>query len=155
MEFMPANADPRKVRREDLTDFMVALKNRHKLENNTVIHQMIIVAQFLKRHGKGGMTHNLGLPEQGIMPREYSDADFAKFFSACTPAERALYATFLYTGFREQEVVHLAWPDINFNLNTIRVTAKPDLGFSAKRWEERGSSGDEAVDGASAGTSAA
>jgi integrase len=138
VEFMPANADPRKVTREDLTDFMVALKNRHKLENNTVIHQMIIVAQFLKRHGKGGVTRNLGLPEQAtVLPREYGDADLAKFFGACTPAERALYATFLYTGCREQEVVHLSWSDINFNLNTIRVTAKPDLGFAAKRWEER------------------
>jgi len=45
--------------------------------------------------------------------------------------------TFLYTGFREQELVHLFWTDINFNLKTIRVTAKPDLGFSPKRWEER------------------
>jgi integrase len=27
--------------------------------------------------------------------------------------------------------------DINFNLRTIRVTAKPQLGFYPKRWEER------------------
>ena len=138
VEFMPANADPRKVSREDLTDFMVALKNRHKLGNNSVIHQMIIVAQFLKRHGKGGVTRNLGLPEQAtVLPREYGDAALARFFAACTPAERTVYATFLYTGFREQEVVHLVWSDINFSLNTIRVTAKPDLGFWPKRWEER------------------
>ena len=45
--------------------------------------------------------------------------------------------TFLLTGFREQEVMYLSWNDINFNLNTVRVTAKPDLGFSPKRWEER------------------
>jgi integrase len=148
VEFMPANADPRKITREDLTDFMVALKNRHKLGNNTVIQQMIIVAQFLKRHGKGGVTRDLGLPEQGIiLPREYGDADLRKFLGACTPAERAVYATFLYTGFREQEVVHLFWTDINFNLNTIRVAAKPDLGFSAKRWEGTGGAGGEAVDG--------
>ena len=137
-EFLPANADPRKVTRDDLTDFMVALKNKHKLENNTVIHQMIIVAQFLKRYGKGGVTKNLGLPERVIsIPREYGDDGLNKFFSACTPAERALFSTFLFTGFREQEVVHLFWPDVHVTLNTIRVTAKPDLGFWPKRWEER------------------
>ena len=47
---------------------MVALKNRHKLENSTVIHQMIIVAQFLKRHGKGRLTRNLRRLEPGDDP---------------------------------------------------------------------------------------
>jgi len=138
VEFMPASIDPRKITRDDLTDFMVRLKNKHKLDNNTVIHQMIIVAQFLKRHGKAGITKNLGLPERVVtLPREYEDADLAKFFAACAAGERALFATFLYTGFREQEVVHLFWSDVNLKLNTVRVTLKPDLGFSPKRWEER------------------
>jgi integrase len=138
VEFLPPNADPRKVTRDDLTDFMVRLKNKHKLDNNTVIHQMIIIAQFLKRHGKPGTTKNLGLPERVIsLPREYGDAELKKFFDACTAPERALFSTFLFTGFREQEAVHLFWTDINAKLNTIRVTLKPELGFSPKRWEER------------------
>jgi integrase/recombinase XerD len=138
VEFLPPNADPRKVTRDDLTDFMVRLKNKHKLDNNTVIHQMIIVAQFLKRHGKPGATKNLGLPERVIsLPREYGDADLNKFFKACTPAEYVLFSTFLFTGFREQEAVHLAWADVNFKVATVRVTLKPELGFSPKRWEER------------------
>ena len=33
--------------------------------------------------------------------------------------------------------MYLGWGDINLNLRTIRVTAKPQLGFYAKRWEER------------------
>ncbi|MGH9356968.1 MAG: hypothetical protein ACRD10_12625 [Terriglobia bacterium] len=36
------------------------------------------------------------------------------------------------TGFGEQEVVHLFWDDIDFTLNTVRLTAKPDLGFFAQ-----------------------
>src|SRR5262249_28319005 len=138
VEFLPANADPRKVSRDDLTDFMVMLKNRHKLGNNTVIHQMVIVAQFLKRSGKGGSTRNLGLPERiDSLPRDYADADLVKFFDACTPAELALFSTFLYTGFREQEVVHLFWSDVRFGIKTITVTSKQELGFWPKRWEER------------------
>src|SRR5262249_20962745 len=99
---------------------------------------MIIVAQFLKQHGKAGVTKNLGLPERVItLPREYSDRDLERFFAACTQAERALFSTFLFTGFREQEVVHLFWTDLIFELSVIRVTAKPALGFSPKRWEDR------------------
>jgi len=33
--------------------------------------------------------------------------------------------------------MYLGWPDVNLRLRTIRVTAKPDLGFSQKRWGER------------------
>jgi integrase/recombinase XerD len=138
VEFLPPNADPKKISRDELTDFMVVLKNKHRLDNNTVIHQMVIVAQFLKRYGKAGATKEIGLPERMIsLPREYSDGDLKKFFDACTPAERVLFSTFLFSGFREQEVVHLCWPDLNFSLNMIRVTSKPDLGFWPKRWEER------------------
>lgn len=138
VEFLAPNADPKKISRDDLTDFMVVLKNKHKLDNNTVIHQMVIVAQFLKRYGKAGATKDIGLPERMItLPKEYSDGDLKNFFDTCTPAERVLFSTFLFTGFREQEVAHLCWPDLNFNLNTIRVTSKPDLGFWPKRWEER------------------
>ncbi|MBV9760285.1 MAG: site-specific integrase [Acidobacteriaceae bacterium] len=138
VEFLPPSIDPRKVTRDDLTDFMVRLKNKHGLDNNTVIHQMVIVAQFLKHHGKSGVTKGLGLPERIVsLPREYSDSDLRRFFDACLTAERALFSTFLFTGFREQEVVHLFWSDVNLALNTIRVTAKPELGFWPKRWEER------------------
>jgi integrase len=138
VEFLPPNADPKKISREDLTDFMVRLKNKHRLDNNTVIHQMVIVAQFLKRYGKPGATKDIGLPERMItLPKEYSDSDLKKFFDGCTPTERVMFSTFLFTGFREQEVVHLCWPDLQFGLNTIRVTSKPDLGFWPKRWEER------------------
>jgi integrase len=60
------------------------------------------------------------------------------FFKAAHDTEKALFSTFLLTGFREMEVVHLFWTDISFELKTARVTAKPDMGFYPMRWEERG-----------------
>jgi integrase/recombinase XerD len=138
VEFMPPNTDPRKVKPEDLNDFIVMLRGKLKLDNNTVNHQMIIVAQFLKRNGRGGVTSGLDLPKRSItLPREYGDADLKKFFKACSTAERALFSTFLFSGFREQEVMNLVWTDINFDLSTIRVTAKPEYAFTPKTWEER------------------
>jgi integrase len=61
----------------------------------------------------------------------------AKFFKVAYNSERVLFSTFLLTGLRELEVVHLFWTDVSFELQTVRVTAKPELGFYPKRWEER------------------
>jgi integrase len=41
------------------------------------------------------------------------------------------------TGFREGEVMHTMWPDIDFDNHVVRVKAKPKLGFIPKDWEER------------------
>lgn len=123
---------------EDLTRFVVALKRDHKLGANTVLHKAVIVAQFLKRHGRSGITRELQLPERiTSLPKEYREEDLGRFFEACYDSERALFSTFLLTGFREQEVMYLFWSDVNLQLRTVRVTAKPELGFYPKRWEER------------------
>lgn len=41
------------------------------------------------------------------------------------------------TGEREQEVMHCYWSDINFTAATVRVTHKPDLGWTPKAYKER------------------
>jgi len=123
---------------DDLTRYIIALKNDHNLGANTVLHNAVIVAQFFKRQGRGGITRGLQLPERITpLPREYRTADLAKFFKAAYDSEKVIFSTFLLTGLRELEVVHLFWTDVSFELQTVRVTAKPDLGFYPKRWEER------------------
>ena len=123
---------------EDLTRYIIALKKDHNLGANTILHNAIIVAQFFKRQGRGGMTRGLQLPERITpLPREYRTADLAKFFKAAYDSEKVLFSTFLLTGLREMEVVHLFWTDVSVELQTVRVTAKPELGFYPKRWEER------------------
>jgi integrase len=138
LEFFSGRGTVDSIASDDLNDFMLHLKKKHKLDNNSLIHNMVIVAQFMKKQGRGGMMRGMELPEPvRSLPREYTDDELTGFFAACTPIERTLFTTFLLTGFREMEVVHLAWSDISLTLNTIRVTAKPELGFSPKRWEER------------------
>ena len=123
--------------RVSLNDFIVRLMKRG-MSANTVRHNVIIVAQFFRRNGRPGLTRQLHLPERiSTLPREYSEDDLGQFFGACDACERALFSTFLLTGMREQEVMHLCWLDINLRLRTIRVTAKPEQGFYPKRWEER------------------
>jgi site-specific recombinase XerD len=127
-----------KISIEDLNAYVVYLKKDCEMSANTVLHNVIIIAQFFKRHGRGGITRELQLPEKiTTLPREYREEKLLTFLGACNDDERALFSTFLLTGFREQEVMYLYWSDLNVELRTIRVTAKPERGFYPKRWEER------------------
>ncbi|MEO5924501.1 MAG: tyrosine-type recombinase/integrase [Bryobacteraceae bacterium] len=138
LKFLVHKTTVKSVTPDDLNNFMVHLKKKHRVGNATVVHNMVIVAQFMKKQGRPGLTRAVELPEAlRSLPKEYSDDELRAFFGACTPYERTLFTTFLLTGFREMEVVHLTWDDVNFNLNTLKTTAKPDLGFSPKRSEER------------------
>ncbi len=137
-EFFTPATTPQSIKPDDLNQYMVHLKKKFRHDNNTVIHNMIIVAQFLKKNGRGGLTAQIDMPEKiTTLPIEYHDAELKAFFGACTPAEHTMFLTFLLTGFREQEVVNLMWDDIMFHLGTIKVRAKPHLGFYPKRWEDR------------------
>ena len=44
---------------------------------------------------------------------------------------------FLCSGGREQEIMHLYWSDVNLAHSTIRVTHKPDRGWTPKAYKER------------------
>jgi site-specific recombinase XerD len=122
---------------EELDDFIVKLK-KSGLSANTVLHNVIIIAQFFRRNGRRDITRELQLPEAiHTLPRMYSEEQQSRFLSACGSWELALFSTFLLTGFREQEVMHLFWRDLNLKLRTVRVVSKPELRFFPKRWEER------------------
>jgi hypothetical protein len=49
---------------DDLTGFVVSLKKDHSLGSNTILHNAVIIAQFLKRHGRSRITRELPLPER-------------------------------------------------------------------------------------------
>jgi len=66
----------------------------------------------------------------GGLTREFSDSDLNNLFDACRPAERVLFSTLLFSGFREHEVVRtFVGQSSTSNLHAIQVTSKPDLGF--------------------------
>jgi len=123
---------------EDLDGFIVDLMKKEHMAANTVLHNVIIIAQFFKRQGRPNITRELHLPGKITpLPCEYSEHDLTRFFGACREREKVLFSTFLMTGLREQEVVHLIWSDIKADLKVLRVTAKPTWAFYPKRWEER------------------
>ena len=137
-EYFKSRPTVQDISAEDLDGFIVDLMKKEHMAANTVLHNVIIIAQFFKRQGRPNITRELHLPGRiTSLPCEYSEQELARFFAACNERERVLFSTFLMTGLREQEVVHLVWTDINFELRVVRVTAKPALAFYPKRWEER------------------
>lgn len=68
----------------------------------------------------------------------YTQEGLDRLFANCeTEFEKSIFATLLLTGRREQELYSLSWPDVNLNTETIKVTDKPNEGFSPKDYEER------------------
>lgn len=89
-------------------------------------------------NGRRDITRELQLPEAiHSLPRMYSEEEQSRFLTVCDSWELGLFSTFLFTGFREQEVMYLFWRDLNLKLRTVRVVSKPELRFFPKRWEER------------------
>jgi len=70
-------------------------------------------------------------------PEVYSDEELTSMLEKADPVELAILFTCCYTGMREQEICFLEWPDLDFKKKLLRVSAKPELGFTPKTWEER------------------
>jgi hypothetical protein len=74
---------------DDLTGFVVSLKKDHSLGSNTILHNAVIIAQFLKRQGRSGITRELPLPERiTLLVKVYRHEEFAHLFAACSYAQR-------------------------------------------------------------------
>ena len=71
-------------------------------------------------------------------PPSAYDADQLKaLFAVANSEDRLLFEFFLGTGFREQEVMHCTWRNVDFKSKVITVTSKPEFGFRVKDKEER------------------
>ncbi len=73
----------------------------------------------------------------GRRPPTYSQAELDALFVYCDDFEKAVFATLLLSGIREQELCFLAWRDLNFNAAYLRVSGEGKAGFSPKDYEER------------------
>lgn len=73
-------------------------------------------------------------------PPTYRQAEIDRIFDGCDDSEKAIFATLLLTGLREEELCFLMWPDVDLgNLDdaSIRVSGDGKQGFSPKDYEER------------------
>lgn len=128
------------ITRKDLLGFITYCRDEMKLSPRTVFNKFARVVAFLRYHeivvhkkGRDGDAPRFVEEEPEVYERE----DLDTLFATCGTEERLWFEFFLMTGMREQEVMHTYWTDVNLKASTVRVTYKPDLGWSPKAYKER------------------
>jgi integrase/recombinase XerD len=125
------------VTRKDLLGFAVYCREELELSPRTVFNKFARIVAFLR-------AHKIKVHEKGDAPRFveeepeiYEREELETFFSGCSANEKLWFEFFQMTGMREQEVMHTCWTDIKFADSVVRVSYKPDLGWTPKAYKER------------------
>jgi integrase len=126
------------IERKDLLKFAAFLRDEKEQAPRTCWNKFANIMSFLKAQGVRGLVGKNDWPrfveeEPEIYEKEEVDA----LFTACDADERLWFEFFLMTGMREQEVMYTYWSDVNFRANILRVTHKPDRGWTPKTYKER------------------
>jgi integrase len=125
------------IERRDIIQFMAFFRGRGSAPR-TVYNNIQSILTFFRRNGINGLLTTSDMPkyvEKKVAA--YNEVELKALFAAADGDERLAYQFFLYSGGREREVSHATWRDIDFQSKTFTITAKPDLGFTPKDFEER------------------
>jgi integrase/recombinase XerD len=126
------------IGRKDLLKFCAFLREEKEQAPRSVYNKFENVMTFLKANGIRGLAGKNDWPRYTEEePEIYEQEELNKLFAACDAQERLWYEFFLMTGMREQEVMHAYWSDINLAHATVRVSHKPDRGWTPKAYKER------------------
>jgi integrase len=123
--------------RQDAIDYMTYCYEQG-LGKRTVYDKVVTVLQLFKRHGKKELMERGDWPKyvETIRP-VYEAEELEAMFRVSTEDEGTLLKFVLGSGFRDQEIRYVEWRDLDFRNHVVRVTAKPNWGFTPKNWEER------------------
>ena len=126
------------IDRKDLLKFCAFLRDEKDQAPRSCWNKFANVMSFLKASGIRGLVKKNDWPRYTEEePEMYEPAELDQLFKACDAEERLWYEFFLMTGMREQEVMHTYWSNVNFAASTVRVTHKPDRGWTPKAYKER------------------
>jgi integrase len=126
------------IDRRDLLKFHAFLRDDKEQAPRSCWNKFANVMSFLKAHGIRGLVGKNDWPRfTEEEPEVYEQEELDKLFAQCDPEERLWYEFFLMTGEREQEVMHTYWTDVNLTASTVRVSHKPDRGWTPKAYKER------------------
>ncbi len=115
------------------------LFNDEPLNQKTINRRVIIMLRAMRSQGAAIALKKGDWPKTIDKKVEiYQPEELKAFLAACAPEERLIFQLFLMTGFREREVATLKWTDIHWREGKLAVSAKPELGFTPKSYEERG-----------------
>ena len=126
------------IERKDLLKFCAFLRDGKDQAPRSCWNKFANVMSFLKANGIRGLVKKNDWPRYTEEePEMYEQAELDKLFQSCDTGERIWYEFFLMTGMREQEAMYTYWSDVNFAAATVRVSHKPDRGWTPKAYKER------------------
>jgi integrase/recombinase XerD len=126
------------IDRKDLLKFHAFLRDVKEQAPRSCWNKFANIMSFLKASGIRGLVGKHDWPRfTEEEPEIYEQEELDKLFAKCDAEERLWYEFFLMTGMREQEVMYCYWSDVNFSASTVRVTHKPDRGWTPKAYKER------------------
>lgn len=133
--FAKAHVD--EVGREDILKFIADCYARN-LSGHTVYDKLVVVLQFFKRCGKTKLIEPSDWPSFVETIRPIYEAEEIEAMIRHAEEDEAIFIKFLLaSGFRDGEVRHVTWRDVDLRNSLVRVTAKPLWRFNPKNWEER------------------
>ncbi|MEI9980433.1 MAG: site-specific integrase [Edaphobacter sp.] len=123
---------------DDITDYHKALRKRG-MSDRTVHNHHMNVMSFLRYCGLDTKKLAKRAPRyEKTMPEIYEDEELGIFFASLTkPYDRLVFELFLKTGMREQEEMHIEWPDISQTAKVLQLRGKPHYEFKMKDHEQR------------------
>jgi integrase/recombinase XerD len=126
------------IDRMDLLKFIAFLRDEKEHAARTIAGKFNAVMIFLTAQDIRGLLRRNDRPKFTEEEAEiYEEKDLNKLLAACDKKERLWYRFFLMTGMRDQEVRHCYWSDVRFAANEVRVSHKPDMGWTPKMYKER------------------
>jgi integrase/recombinase XerD len=126
------------INRKDMLKFSAFLRDEKEQGPRSVYNKFENVMTFLKAQGIRGLVGKNDWPRfVEEEPEVYEKEELETFFAACNPEERLWFEFFLMAGMREQEVMYTYWSDVNLTSSTVRVSHKPDRGWTPKMYKER------------------
>jgi integrase len=121
------------ITKQDLTDFVVFQKKQN-LSDRTIDNRLTDLGTFLHANNVALSLHQ-NYTEKKV--RAYSVEELRALNAASTDEELQAWQFFLSTGFREDEVAHACYTDIDFKAKTIDVREKRQFDWEPKDKAER------------------
>ncbi|MFN2975439.1 tyrosine-type recombinase/integrase [Terriglobus aquaticus] len=125
------------ISRNDILQHMLHLKAKG-LSDRTVFNHVARINSLLIGNGTARVLRPADWPryDEKVVSAYHPD-QVAKLLQAATTRQRILFTFFLATSFREQEVTHCTWDDVDFRNKVISARSKPAYKFRLKDKEER------------------
>jgi integrase/recombinase XerD len=126
------------VDRRHMLEFAAFLRDEKEQAPRSVYNKFETVMTFLKANKVREIVGKTDWPRYTEEePEMYESEELKRLFNACDAKERLWFEFFLMTGMREQELMYTYRSDVNCAACVVRVTHKPDRGWTPKAYKER------------------